>query len=425
MVYKILDLFAGAGGFSLGFENIRDKKNAPTFEMFKAVEIDKYACDTLRTNFGYDKVIEGDITNKKIHDMIINECNGKIDLIIGGIPCQSFSLIGTRTGKKKKNEDKRDILYMEYFEIVKKLKPKIIVIENVKGILSKKDKHGNLIFENIIKDFERTGYSFETEEDKKYMLLNAADFGVPQKRERIFVVGLRNDLFPNIKVPVPKKTHGKNKNLFPYVTLLDSIGDLPKVYPKVTGTGLTTLMRSRLMKKNRRIYNGEEAKPYDRTDLIKHISDNVIRKNFFQFVRPNGCALYYHIARSQQLSDIMLYKGMKQGWTAKDVMEKGGMLKQYIKYDMRSFKDKYRKQKWLEPSTTIFAHLEKDGNRFIHPTQARTFTPREAARIQSFPDDFLFEGPLSKKFKQIGNAVPPLLAFHTGLVIKTIFEETK
>src|SRR3989338_9727159 len=146
--------------------------------------------------------------------------------------------------------------------------------------------------------------------------------------------------------------------------------------------------------------------------LKKILSYNIIRKNFFQFVRPNGCALYHHIARSQQLSDIMLYKGMKQGWTAKDVVEKGGMLKQYIKYDMGSFKDKYRKQKWLEPSTTIFAHLEKDGNRFIHPTQARTFTPREAARIQSFPDDFLFEGPISKKFRQIGNAVPPLLAYN-------------
>lgn len=422
MVYKILDLFAGAGGFSLGFENVRDKNGNPIFEMFKAVEIDKFACETLRKNFGYSKVIEGDITNKKIHDQIINECKSKIDLIVGGIPCQSFSLIGTRTGRIKKTEDKRDILYLEYFEIVKNLIPKIVVIENVKGILSKKDKSGNLILDNIIKDFEKLGYSFETVKGTKYILLNAADHGVPQKRERVFLIGLRKDIFPDIKIPVPKKTHGKDKDLLPYVTLFDAIGDLPKVYPKITGTGLTTSMKKKIIQKNKKIYNGEEEKSYNREDLIKHISNNIVRKNFFRFVRPNGCALYHHTSRSQQLSDIMLFKCMKQGWTAKDVMEKGSTLKKYIKYDMGSFKDKYRKQKWLEPSTTIFAHLEKDGNRFIHPTQARTFTPREAARIQTFPDDFLFVGPISKKFRQIGNAVPPILAFHVGSVIKTIFE---
>lgn len=114
---------------------------------------------------------------------------------------------------------------------------------------------------------------------------------------------------------------------------------------------------------------------------------------------------------------------MKQGETAKDFIErKPEIAKKLIKYDMSSFKDKYRKQSFGKPSTTIFAHLEKDGNRFIHPTQARTYTPREAARIQSFPDDLIFEGPISKKFRQIGNAVPPLLAYNIALGVNKLIK---
>ena len=149
----------------------------------------------------------------------------------------------------------------------------------------------------------------------------------------------------------------------------------------------------------------------------KHI--NIIGlsgNNFFSHIRPNGYSyIDHHIARAQQFSDIKLFSLMKEGETAGEFLDrcpKRG--RKYIKYDMHSFLDKYRKQRWGYVSTTVFAHLEKDGNRFVHPRQARTITPREAARIQSFPDDFVFAGPISKKFRQIGNAVPPLLSKAIG-----------
>ena len=143
MTVKILDLFAGVGGLSLGFEMVKDNFGNPVFELFRAVEIDKYACDTLRKRHGEEKVIEGDITNYNISKRIVDECKGKVSIVVGGIPCQSFSLIGPRSGFGKKidkfKKDKRDNLYEHFLGIVGDVKPNIIVIENVKGILSKKD----------------------------------------------------------------------------------------------------------------------------------------------------------------------------------------------------------------------------------------------------------------------------------------------
>ena len=136
-------------------------------------------------------------------------------------------------------------------------------------------------------------------------------------------------------------------------------------------------------------------------------------KIYFSLIRPNGYPyIDHHVSRSHQLSDTRVYVLMKEGETAKKFLEREPMLaKKLIKYDMSTFDDKYRKQKWHEPCSTIFAHLQKDGNRFIHPEQARTLTPREAARIQAFPDDIFFEGPYTKKFIQIGNAVPVWLSY--------------
>src|SRR3989344_8819378 len=174
---KILDLFAGVGGLSLGFEMIKNKQDNPIFELHRAVEIDKYACETLRIRHGEEKIIEGDITKFNIVNRIINDCKHKVSIIVGGIPCQSFSLLGPRSGYGKKiekfREDMRDNLYEHFREIVAELKPNLIVIENVKGILSKRDLQGNLIINKIISDFESLGYNLENAEGKKYNILNA------------------------------------------------------------------------------------------------------------------------------------------------------------------------------------------------------------------------------------------------------------
>jgi DNA (cytosine-5)-methyltransferase 1 len=433
---KLLDLFAGAGGLSLGFEMVKDNKGRPVFELFRTVEVDKYACQTLRKKHGNEKVIEGDITKSIISKKIIDECKGKVDIIVGGVPCQSFSLIGPRSGFGKKidkfKRDKRDNLYMHFRDIVKIIRPKIVVIENVKGILSKKDSKNNKIIDKIITDFESLGYNFNNAKGDKWHVLNAADFGVPQKRERIILISIKKS-WKDIKVPDIEPTHfdpsadnaeeSISKGLKPYVSVYEAIGDLPRVNPKITFTDIDKNYKEKIKVKNKKIISGNDKTKHNIARFRQHLkrigSSGV---EFFDFVRPNGYKyINHHTARSQQLSDIKLFRLMKQGETAKDFLKRMPKeAKKLIKYDMRSFKDKYRKQKADEPSTTVFAHLEKDGNRFIHPSQARTYTPREAARIQSFPDDFIFEGPMSKKFGQIGNAVPPLLSYK---IAKTIYSE--
>jgi len=436
MTIRILDLFAGVGGLSLGFEMVKDNSGKPVFELYKAVEIDKYACQTLRKKHGNNKVIEGDITNYRTSKRIVDECRGKVSIVVGGIPCQSFSLIGPRSGFGKKIEkfkkDKRDNLYEHFLGIVGDIKPKIMVIENVKGILSKKDSNGKKIIDKLISDFEDLGYNFENDKKEKWHLLNAANFGVPQKRERVILIGVRES-WKKINVPNIGPTHFDSscdnpdeflsKGLKPYVSVYEAIGDLPRVSPKVTYTGLTKNQKEKIRKKNLSINNGKEKTDLNKNRFEKHLS-KITQSGigFFNFVRPNGYKFIdHHISRSQQISDINLFRLMKQGETAKDFMERmPKMSRRLIKYDMFSFKDKYRRQKAKGPSTTVFAHLSKDGNRFIHPTQARTYTPREAARIQSFPDDFTFEGTMTKKFRQIGNAVPPLMSYNIAKTINKI-----
>ncbi|MFA5063167.1 MAG: DNA cytosine methyltransferase [Candidatus Omnitrophota bacterium] len=436
---KVLDLFAGAGGLALGLESVKDERGNPIFEMFRAVEIDKYACETLRKNFGKDKVIEGDLTKKAIHAKLIEECKGKVSVVAGGIPCQSFSLIGPRSGFGKKmdkfKEDRRDGLYKEFRRIVKELMPNIVIIENVRGILSKKDSKGKKIIDLLISDFERLGYNFKNKKDgRKFFTLNAADFGVPQIRERVILVGIKTS-WTKVNVPFVEPTHFnpaekdakvlKEKGLLPYVTIADAIGDLPLVNAKVTYTGLSPEEIKEVKSKNPEIYNGEDQVLFDNEAFhvyLDKMSPSGIE--YFNFVRPNGYAYsHHHVARSQQISDLELFDAMKEGETAKEFQTRMPKLaEKLIKYGMETFEDKYRKQRWHAPCTTVFAHLEKDGNRFIHPRQKRTLTPREAARIQSFPDDFVFCGPYSKKFKQIGNAVPPLLA---SRIAETIYERFK
>ncbi len=434
---KILDLFAGAGGLSLGFELVKSDKDSKVFEMHRAVELDKFACMTLRSRHGNEKVIEGDITKLKIAKKAIEECKGKVSVVIGGIPCQSFSLIGPRSGLGKKidkyKNDQRDNLYEHFRDIVEEIKPKLIVIENVKGILSKKDNNGTKIIDKIISDFENLGYIFEKKDGNKWSVVNAADFGVPQYRERVILIGVRKS-WQNRKIPEFTPTHFDPSSpyaedllaqgLKPHVTIREAIGDLPRVKPKITFTGLTERAKQSIVEVNKRINNGSDLieiniQTFQRR--LENISDSGAQ--FLNFIRPPDYRyIGHHIARSQQVTDIQLFSNIKQGETAEDFqMREPKLARKLIKYRMDNFKDKYRRQRWNQPSTTVFAHLEKDGNRFIHPKQRRTITPREAARLQSFPDDFLFEGPTNKKFRQIGNAVPPLLAYAIAKTLYTSF----
>jgi len=440
--YKILDIFSGAGGFSLGFKKYKVYDRFP-FELAGAVENDRNAVNTLvaamireglREDDARRRVVCGDITLDETKNQLYDVCP-VVDIILGGPPCQSFSTIGPRSGDKEKQQkfsnDQRDNLFFHYIEIVKHYRPQFFVFENVRGILSKRSHCGGKYIDIITEAFIELGYTLESENssvDKPYILLNAVDYGVAQSRERVFIIGNRLGLTN----PYPAKTHCSSEKsvpeLLPYVTLREVIGDLPPVMPKITMTpakkgarekDMPVKTREKILKKNESRFNGEDPVSYHWDQYDRHYKSCCISgQRFLDFVRPENrdTELTGHVARGQQRSDILLFKGMDEGMSAKHLFESDRphhkRLRKLIKYGMGSFRDKYKKLCWDKPCGTVFAHMQKDGNRFIHPdsAQGRTLTVREAARIQSFPDDYVFEAIGHVRYKYIGNAVPPLIA---------------
>lgn len=385
--YTFIDLFAGAGGFAEGFYQ-------EGYKALSHIEFDKYACDTLKARMKYYKYSDEeiaeieptDITNKKILDIInLSVKNNKVDIIIGGPPCQSFSSQGKARDPHGMKKDPRNYLYENYIKILNHFKPKIFVFENVSGILSTKINNNPLI-ETIFSDMK---INYKILEDKESILLNALDFGVPQERKRVIIIGIRQDLNIDVK-DIYKDLNEISKNLNK-VTVEEAISDLPKLYP---GQGKDFV----------------EFKPKKTSKYLEQI-----RNKDYNY-------LHHHVARSHSEVDMERYKLMsKNKWTLEVLYQN----KPHLIHDKkRLFNNSYVVQFFDKPSKTIIAHLYKDGNQFIHPDyeQARTLTPREAARLQSFPDDFVFPCSRTQQYKQIGNAVPPLFARHIASTLKKYLE---
>lgn len=384
--YTFIDLFAGCGGLSEGFYR----------ECFKAlahVEINHFACETLRTrmkHYGYKdiekEVIEHDITADDIIEKIDNAVNGRdVDMIIGGPPCQAYSTAGRVRDKVGMATDARNYLFESYVKILEHYRPKLFVFENVTGILSAK-ANGKAIFPQIIKAL---GKEYKVIGDPETILFNTANYGVPQIRKRIIIMGVRKDidgieakeLYQNVikthyDPDMPEKERGKLKK---YVDVRQALGDLPPVLP------------------------GEDAS----TDSFNYPCDN----EFLSRIGTKGISpLMDHICRKNNDTDRERFRVMIENhWSFGEMRRARPDLEHE---HARVFDNSYVVQWWELPSKTILAHIHKDGFQFIHPdyNQARTFTVREAARIQSFPDDFVFEGSRGEKYKQIGNAVPCLFA---------------
>jgi len=441
--YKVLELFCGAGGFSLGFK-LYTEKNYHPFEIVGALDCDASAINTVRSSliragYEHDKAekitICGDIREDSVKQKLYKACT-EVDIIIGGPPCQSFSMIGPRSGSPEKQEgnvtDYRNDLFEHYIEVVNHYRPLYFVFENVLGILSKKDKNGVRYIEKITERLKKAGYCLRNSNPSitmDFLVLNAADYGVPQLRERVIIIGNRI----NRTNPFPKPTHcppekTRTTGLLPYVTLHDAISDLPPVMPKITATAASKMKkgdqvceirRQKIAQRNLRRNCGTDPADYHRKAFEQiRFTRSKARKGFLRFVMPKSedAVLTGHIARSHQQSDIILFRFMEAGTSSKALFThdtlRNRRLKSLIKYKMDSFEDKYKKLSWEKPCSTIFAHLAKDGNRFIHPDsrQGRTITVREAARIQSFPDEYIFEAIGNRRFTYIGNAVPPLLS---------------
>lgn len=384
--YTFIDLFAGCGGLSEGFYR-------QGFTALAHLEINHDACNTLRTrmkHYGYKnankEVIEHDITAEDILERIESAVSGReVDIIIGGPPCQAYSTAGRVRDSKGMASDPRNFLFESYVKILEYYRPKFFVFENVTGVLSAK-VNGKLIFPQIVKAL---GNEYKVLNDPKILVHNTADYGVPQIRKRVIIMGVRKDI-ANIEAEQlykdvvkthynPETPDEERKGRKRFVDVREALGDLPTVYP------------------------GGDAS----ADAFDYPCNN----EFLKRIGSKGIhPLMDHVCRKNNDIDRERFRVMiEHHWSF------GEMRKQRPNLEhehARLFDNSYVVQWWDLPSKTILAHIHKDGFQFIHPDyeQARTFTVREAARIQSFPDDFVFEGSRGEKFKQIGNAVPVLFA---------------
>lgn len=397
--YTFIDLFAGCGGLSEGFYRLG-------FKALAHVEINHWACETLRTRmkyYGYrniDKeVIEYDITSEDIIKRIEEATKGVTpDIIIGGPPCQAYSTAGRVRDGKGMATDPRNFLFESYVKILEHFKPKFFVFENVTGVLSARvnDKY---IFPQII---AALGKEYNVIDDPKILVHNTVEYGVPQLRKRIIIMGVRKDLKGknvfNLYADVVKTNWAPDTNeserhgLKRFIDVKEAIGDLPCVEP-----GCDASLPN---------FNY----PCD-NDFLKRIGKRGIYP------------LMDHIARKHNDLDRERFRQMiSHHWTFGQLRRE---MPQYEHEKARVFDNSYVVQWWDLPSKTILAHIHKDGFQFIHPDekQARSFTVREAARIQSFPDDFVFEGSRGEKYKQIGNAVPVLFAEALAKSIKKNLED--
>ena len=380
--YTFIDLFAGCGGLSEGFY-----RNG--YKALLHLEIDKTACQTLKRRMEYynystqeinDAILCADITSDGIIEEIDKRVHESVDIIIGGPPCQAFSTVGRAVSPDSMNNDPRNYLFENYLQILNHIKPKMFIFENVKGILSAHPQ-GVKIFDIIVREMSKT---YKIVSNPKTILLNAADYGVPQIRERVILIGVRKDIdyieTEEIYKAI-KKTHSSDgKELPKYVTVGEAILDLPEL-------------------------QAGEGKEIQQAKASRRMNEYLTR------ICGQNSLVYNHVARKHNDEDRERYRILSEhgNWQLKDLQK---IRPDLIHHDPKHFGNRYTVQESGKPGRTVVAHLYKDGNLFIHPDpkQARTFTVREAARIQSFPDDFVFEGSRTEQYKQVGNAVPPLMA---------------
>jgi DNA (cytosine-5)-methyltransferase 1 len=344
MAYRIIDLFSGAGGLSAGFLYQTENDN---FESILAIDNDKAAAATFNSNFG-DHCIA-----VNVEEWLTCNVVPQADLVIGGPPCQGFSLLN-----KNRGGDSRRALWEPYMDIVEKSNASVFVMENVQGLLKSEE------FQDILNKAKDLGF------DVNYQLLNTADYGVPQTRKRAIIIGTKEHYIPTSMKPVfpPEPTHskpGKDTNLPSWRNVYDAIGDLPEP----VGTAIRT----------------EHITP-----LNLHFGRNPTELSMKRYrVVPPGGNRFDLQANAPELTPNC--------WLRKP---SGGT-------------DLFGRLWWDRPSVTIRTEFFKpEKGRYLHPTKHRPITHREAARLMSFPDSFIFNGSKTEIARQIGNAVPPVFAKH-------------
>lgn len=362
----LIDLFAGCGGLSLGMEHAG-------FSPIFVNEINPVFCETYiqNHNLSRDRYFIGDINdlNKELDKYNIHFKD--VDLVCGGPPCQGFSM----ANRQRIIDDPRNNLYKAYLFFLQSVRPKFFVIENVKGMATKIDE----ILLNL-KEYLGEDYKFA------YSLFNAKNYGIPQNRERFFIIGNR------IGINVESIFEDIRKDQMPMCPLKDAILDLPSLKPN-------------------RIKNNSAAENDDcgYREVVYKYKDTP----FYRWINNNNNVekLYNHKNRYNNDRDIKIFSLLPQGANSlhpsiEDIMP--------YKSRLDIFKDKYYKLDENQVCKTITSHMKFDCNMYIHPREPRGLTSREAARIQTFPDDYVFTGSQNSWYAQIGNAVPVKLALVIG-----------
>ncbi|MER9955194.1 DNA cytosine methyltransferase [Mesorhizobium australicum] len=513
-IYSVVDIFAGPGGLAEGFSSVRNSKRERAFRITLSVEKESAAHSTLRLRsflrqFGdslpdsYYSFINGAITEpdwselypkqwssaedeawqlelgkeppeKRLNqrlDQIRDESDGNV-ILIGGPPCQAYSLVGRARNQGKEGyvakDDRRHFLYEEYIRILDRLRPAAFVMENVKGMLSSSVDGENRIFDQVLRDLrgERSdGESYRLialdprrgrqldlgrfEPRAADFIVRAEDFGVPQARHRVIVVGLRSDLaadLPDLALAELMVRHSLKAtvgnvlgNMPPLRSGLSRGPDTDEDWKRVVGeamdfvagidTGLSddlqiafTLRARRYQARFRRLkeVSGREAKGVGIAsdcpdDLSSWLTD------------PHLETLPNHMTRGHMASDLARYffaavfaEVVGRSPKASDFPLE--LAPDHKNWESGKFADRFRVQLAGGPSTTVTSHISKDGHYFIHPDpmQCRSLSVREAARLQTFPDNYFFKGNRTEQYVQVGNAVPPLLAHWIGEALFTI-----
>lgn len=501
----VIDLFSGPGGLGEGFASYQNNNEKYPFKIGMSVEKDPYAHMTLTTRAFYrlakkqDKLadyyqyLNGKISrdelfqlHKKIYELAsletlespceLGKDNEKIHervrelvdkhtgpkILIGGPPCQAYSLAGRSRNAGNKNyvpeNDHRHFLYKEYLQVLSIAQPDIFVMENVRGILTAKIED-KLIFPQILNDLrnpskvtrgteicpsyriyslvEKTNESSENYcSDKINYLIKSEEFGIPQARHRVILLGIREDIkqIPDIL----------NKDNYPKVSVKEAIGDLPKLRSGLSkktdseGSWKEVILNNIeiLNKLNNISFKVKDLYPYedlkrkeklhknkDKNQLPKHLSDWILDSQLNNLVLN-------HETRGHMESDLLRYSfcalyGQKKGVSPKSEDFPQELAPQHQNWNTGTHNDRFRVQISSKVATTITSHISKDGHYFIHydPKQCRSLTVRESARLQTFPDNYIFEGNRTNQYIQVGNAVPPYLALQISSIVYSLLKK--
>ncbi|MFC0304016.1 DNA cytosine methyltransferase [Rhizorhabdus histidinilytica] len=504
-MFKVVDLFAGPGGLAEGFSAVRDESGKRVFDLALSVEKESSAFATLRLRSfvrqfedelpaAYYDYLAGILTRdqllskypeqwaaacretlqlelgtpegiERINPLLdaIKQASDGRTILVGGPPCQAYSLVGRARNKGiadyVASDDHRHFLYREYIRILARLKPAAFVMENVKGFLSA-SVDGDNIFKMVVADLRNAGgdnaytivpLSAGAGRGGAKYILRSEEHGVPQRRHRVILFGIRNDLTGSQRASAIAEHILEVQSRSPSVS--DAIGDMPRLRSTLSRTADSPeAWRNEVLSAFRAAASAAFTEEDEKLDEVaRRLIEHADAISAMTEVSPTGSAALAGVrdnelaawlvdrrlhalpnneSRGHMASDLARYAFAATFAELFDRSPKAsefpvGLAPAHKNWTSGKFNDRFRVQCADQPSTTVTSHIAKDGHYFIHPDprQCRSLTVREAARLQTFPDNYLFEGNRTQQFTQVGNAVPPLLAFQIGKAVSNILSD--